>query len=778
MSLVGAKVLRKEDPRLLSGTGRFVDDLAPVGCAFAEFVMSSEAHARIVSIDVRRALAVEGVLAVYTAEDFAEFPDVPGGLPDLERPTLARNVVRFVGEPVAIVVAEDRYAAADGVQALEIEYEPLPVVATIGDATATDAALLHPAHGSNVATVVPMLEDLERELDRCDGRAHLHIVNQRCVAVPIEPMSCLADWGVDGLTVWATVQAPHHLRNYLANWLDIPQVDCRVIAPDVGGGFGCKALLQPEEVIAGWLTRHLEAPVRWIEDRREHLVTGANCREHHYFVTIHATPEGRILGLDCDVTIDAGAYSVYPFTNGLEGAMAHGNLPGPYDLEVYRCRTQTMTTNKPPLMPYRGVARPGVCYAMEMTIDALAREIGMESHLIRAMNMVKQEQLPFMSIAKKHFDSGNYPKSVEMVVDMIGLDKIRAEQAAAKDDSRLIGVGMGSYVEQTAHGTSVFASWGVAMVPGYEQATVRLTPDGGLELRIGVQSHGQGMETSMAQMAYEVLGIDPEKVMVTHGDTGLTPYSTGTYASRSMVMAGGATARACRVLAERMEIIAAHLLQCERAEVSVRGGKIVSGKGEVSFAEIGRVWYLNPDELPDDVDQGGVEVTMGYRPEPDSGAFTYASHACKVAVDIDSGKVKILDYAIVEDCGTIVNPMIVEGQTYGGATQGIGTALLEESTYDSFGNPGASTFADYKMPGATDAPHYRIDHMESPSPFTEYGIKGMGEGGTIPTPAAIGNAINDALKEIGAEVTETPFTPRRILEAIAAANRNRQGDAA
>ncbi|MGA1087669.1 MAG: xanthine dehydrogenase family protein molybdopterin-binding subunit, partial [Ilumatobacteraceae bacterium] len=240
MSLVGAKVLRKEDPRLLSGTGRFVDDLAPAGCAFAEFVMSSEAHARIVSIDVRRALAVEGVLAVYTAEDFAEFPDVPGGLPDLERPTLARNVVRFVGEPVAIVVAEDRYAAADGVQALEIEYEPLPVVATIGDATATDAALLHPAHGSNVATVVPMLEDLERELDRCDGRAHLHIVNQRCVAVPIEPMSCLADWGVDGLTVWATVQAPHHLRNYLANWLDIPQVDCRVIAPDVGGGFGSK----------------------------------------------------------------------------------------------------------------------------------------------------------------------------------------------------------------------------------------------------------------------------------------------------------------------------------------------------------------------------------------------------------------------------------------------------------------------------------------------------------------------------------------------------------
>ena len=269
--------------------------------------------------------------------------------------------------------------------------------------------------------------------------------------------------------------------------------------------------------------------------------------------------------------------------------MAHGNLPGPYDIKAYKCRTQTTVTNKPGLMPYRGVARPGVCFAIEMTIDALAREIGIEADEIRAKNMVSEDKMPFMSIAKKHFDSGNYAKSVSMAAEQIGLMEIRAQQTAQEGNRRLIGVGMGSYVEQTAHGTSVFSSWGVAMVPGYEQATVRLTPDGGLELRIGVQSHGQGMETSMAQMAYEVLGIDPERVTVTHGDTGLTPYSTGTYASRSMVMAGGATARACRVLAERMEIIGAHLLQCERSEVSVVGGRVVSGKGEVSFAEIGRV---------------------------------------------------------------------------------------------------------------------------------------------------------------------------------------------
>lgn len=778
---IGARVLRKEDWRHLAGKAKFTGDFQRPGQKEMAFVRSDVAHARIVS--VTKPAGFED--SVFTAADMPGMqpmraPSKMPGYKGADYPALAIGKVRFVGEPVAVCVADTRAEAEDLAQATVVEYKELPAVVDMLDAKAPDAPRLHEDWDDNLVMETFADDDFSKIADRATVIVKREYRMARHAMNPMEGRAVFAEWDdrTDQLMMWTSTQVPHLIRTGLAVFLGLDQRQVRVIAPDVGGGFGCKALLQPEEVIAGWLTRHLEAPVRWIEDRREHLVTGANCREHHYFVTIHATPDGRILGLDCDVTIDAGAYSVYPFTNGLEGAMAHGNLPGPYDLEVYRCRTQTMTTNKPPLMPYRGVARPGVCYAMEMTIDALAREIGMESHLIRAMNMVKQEQLPFMSIAKKHFDSGNYPKSVEMVVDMIGLDKIRAEQAAAKDDSRLIGVGMGSYVEQTAHGTSVFASWGVAMVPGYEQATVRLTPDGGLELRIGVQSHGQGMETSMAQMAYEVLGIDPEKVMVTHGDTGLTPYSTGTYASRSMVMAGGATARACRVLAERMEIIAAHLLQCERAEVSVRGGKIVSGKGEVSFAEIGRVWYLNPDELPDDVDQGGVEVTMGYRPEPDSGAFTYASHACRVAVDIDTGKVKILDYAIVEDCGTIVNPMIVEGQTYGGATQGIGTALLEESTYDSFGNPGASTFADYMMPGATDAPHYRIDHMESPSPFTEYGIKGMGEGGTIPTPAAIGNAINDALKGIGAEVTETPFTPRRVLAAIAAATKNRQGDAA
>lgn len=778
---IGARVLRKEDSRHLAGRGNFTGDMKRPGQVDLAFVRSPVAHARVKSIAKPAGFEDK----VFTAADMPDMlpmraPSKLPGYKGADYPALATDKVRFVGEPVAVCVGDTRAEAEDIAQMVMVEYDELPAAIDMLAARAPDAPRLYDDWDDNIVLKTETDDDFGKIADRATVVVSREYRMARQAMNPMEGKAVFADWDnrTDQLMMWTSTQVPHLIRTGLAEFLGLEQRQVRVIAPDVGGGFGYKVILQPEELVAGWLTRHLEVPVRWVEDRREHLVTGANCREHHYLVTIHATPEGRILGLDCDVTVDAGAYSAYPFTNGLEGAMAHGNLPGPYDLEVYRCQTHTVATNKPPLLPYRGVARPGVCYAMEMTIDALSREIGIEAHEIRAMNMVKESAMPFMSIAKKHFDSGNYAKSVEMAADMIGLKEYRATDETTDADGRLTGVGMGSYVEQTAHGTSVFSSWGVAMVPGYEQATVRLTPDGGLELRIGVQSHGQGMETSMAQMANEVLGIDYDKVTVTHGDTGLTPYSTGTYASRSMVMAGGATARACRVLAERMEIIGAHLLQCERAEVSVRGGKVVSGKGEVSFAEIGRVWYLNPDELPDDVDQGGVEVTMGYRPEPDSGAFTYASHACKVAVDVDTGMVEVLDYVIVEDCGTMVNPMIVEGQTFGGATQGIGTALLEESPYDAGGNPLASTFADYMMPGATDAPHYRIDHMESPSPFTEYGIKGMGEGGTIPTPAAIGNAINDALKSIGAEVTETPFTPRRVRAAILAAEKNRQGDAA
>jgi len=420
-------------------------------------------------------------------------------------------------------------------------------------------------------------------------------------------------------------------------------------------------------------------------------------------------------------------------------------------------------------LPYRGVARTGVCFALELVLDAIAREAGVEPHVVRSKILVKPEQMPFTNITKKWFDSGDYPEALRRAVDAIDVDSVRARQKKGEADGRLIGVGLAIYCEQSSHGTSVYHGWGIPMVPGFEQATARLTPDGGLELRVGVHSHGQGLETTLAQVAHEILGIDVAKIKVVHGDTAMTPYSTGTWGSRCMVMAGGAVSVACKEIAERAAKIGAQFLQAEVKDVVVKGGEVVGPKGSVPLSEIARTWYLKPQNLPPGVDMGGMEATIGYRPAPDSGTFSYAAHAALVAVDAEVGDVEILDYVIVEDGGKLVNPMIVDGQIFGGLAQGIGTALYEEMPFDGAGQPLASTFADYMLPGPTEVPAARVDHMETLAPHTEFGVKGIGEGGAIAPPAAVTNAVNDALRPLGAEMLISPITPRRILETIAAA---------
>jgi carbon-monoxide dehydrogenase large subunit len=425
-----------------------------------------------------------------------------------------------------------------------------------------------------------------------------------------------------------------------------------------------------------------------------------------------------------------------------------------------------VATNKCPILPYRGVARTGVCFALELLLDAIAREAGLEPDAVRLQNLVQPGQMPFDNITRKHFDSGDYPEALRRAVAAIDLPAVRERQRNGAEDGRLLGVGTAVYCEQAAHGTSVYAGWGIPMVPGYEQATARLTPDGGLELRVGVHSHGQSMETTLAQVAHETLGIDISKIHVIHGDTAITPYSTGTWGSRSMVMAGGAVSRACQEIARRAAEIGSWLLKTETG-VSVREGLVIGPSGSVTLQEIARIWYLRPQDLPAHVNPGGLEVTAGYKPERDSGTFSYAAHAALVAVDPETGEVEILDYVIVEDGGKLVNPMVVDGQICGGVAQGIGTALYEEMPFDTSGQPLASTFADYLLPGPTEVPALRIIHMETPSPYTEFGVKGIGEGGAIAPPATITNAINDALRPLGAaEILQSPATPRRILEAI------------
>jgi carbon-monoxide dehydrogenase large subunit len=600
-------------------------------------------------------------------------------------------------------------------------------------------------------------------------RVTREIRTSRQAQAPIEGRGVVAYWDnrLEQLTIYSSAQMPHIVRTGLSECLGLPHEQIRVIAPDVGGGFGYKGILLPEEVALGWLAMHLERPVRWLEDRREHLIASANCREHRYVITGYAAEDGQLLGVECEATVDSGAYSSYPFSACLEAAQVASILPGPYDFPGYSCRTHSVATNKCPILPYRGVARTGVCFALEIILDAIAREAGISVVDVRQKALVRPDQMPFDNITKKHFDSGDYPKALNLAVDAIHLEQVRERQKRGEPDGRRVGFGVAVYCEQAAHGTSVYAGWGIPMVPGQEQAVARITPDGGLELRIGAHSHGQSLETTLAQVAHEILGVDVARIRLIHGDTGLTPYSTGTWGSRCMVMSGGAVASACEALITRLTHIGAWMLKEDLQDVSFSDGQVHGQTGSLGVEEIARTWYLRPQDLPADVHGGGLEVTEGYKPERDSGTFGYGVHAVVVAVCPQTGQVDILDYVIVEDGGKLINPMVVDGQIFGGTAQGIGTALYEEMAFDGSGQPLGSTFSDYLLPGPTEVPNLRVIHMETLSPYTRFGQKGIGESGAIAPPAAITNAINDALYELGAELLVSPVTPTRILQAIA-----------
>jgi aerobic carbon-monoxide dehydrogenase large subunit len=758
----------------LRGRGQFVADLRFAGMRDVVFLRSPLAHARVRGI----AIPPEHQGAVFTAADLSGVKPIRAvsglrGFKASEQPSLATEKVRYVGEAVVMCLADTRAEAEDVASAVTLDLEELPAVHDMLAARTAGSALLHEHWGDNVFLETFVEADIAKALDAPIKVSREIRTARQCMA-PLEGRGVVAIWDsrLEQLTIYSACQMPHIVRTGLAGCLGLDEGQIRVVAPDVGGGFGYKGILLPEEVCLGWLAMHVGYPVRWIEDRREHLTSSANCREHHYRITGYADADGRLLGIDCEATVDSGAYSAYPFSACLEAAQVASILPGPYDFPAYRCRTFSAATNKCPILPYRGVARTGVCFALELVLDAIAREARIDPYEVRAKNLVRPEQMPFTNITKKTFDSGDYPESLRRAAAAIDLPSVRARQSRREEDGRLIGIGFSVYCEQAAHGTSVYYGWGIPMVPGFEQATARMTPDGGLELRVGIHSHGQGLETTLAQVAHEILGIDVSKIKVVHGDTAMTPYSTGTWGSRCMVMAGGAVSVACKELAQRASKIGAQLLQTEVDAVHVCNGEVLGPNGSISLREIASTWYLQPQNLPPDVDMGGLEATVGYRPNPDSGTFSYATHAAVVAVDPELGSVEILDYAIVEDGGKLVNPMIVDGQILGGYAQGIGTALYEEMPFNSAGQPLASTFADYLLPGPTEVPAPRIDHMETLAPHTEFGVKGIGEGGAIAPPAAIANAVNDALRPLGVEMLATPMTPRRILEAIEAAARS------
>ena len=847
---IGARVPRKEDARHLAGKARFVGDLSFPGLWEVAFVRSPLAHARIRSITIPERHAGR----VFTARDMEGVRPIraESSLPTYkpsDYPPLARGKVRFAGECVALCIAPTRAEAEDVAEEVALDLEPLPAVTDSLAARRPGAPRVHDEWDDNLFLTTFVDGDVASVKERAAVVIEREYRTARQCMAPMEGKAVLAchDECKGQLVVYTSTQVPHLIRTGLSQLLELDQADVRVVAPDVGGGFGYKCVLQPEEISVSWAAMRTGRPLRWVEDRREHLTAGANTRQHHYRLTAYADERGRLLAVDAEITVDVGAYSVWPFTACLEAAQAGGNLPGPYAFDVYRCKTYSVATNKPGFTPYRGVARPGVCFAMELTIDAIARAVGREPADVRTENLVPAGAMPYTNVTGKHYDSGDYPASVAGARRMIDLDAVRTRQGRSRPapervdrlgdgrgrqgdfqrhpeqtgqpgavparpdearplpgradpldtvharqgdsrplperakqpdpahahrgspepDGRFIGVGFSTFTEQTAHGTRVFGAWGLPLVPGYEQATVKLAPSGAVEVRSGNHSFGQGLETTLAQVASEQLGIGVDRIRVTMGDTGETPYSTGAYASRGMVMAGGAVSKAAESLAGRIRKHAAHLLQTGPDRVSLAGGRAnAAGGASVSFEDVARAWYLRPDQLPDDVDTRGLEVTEGYKPEVDTGVFTYATHAAVVAVDPDTGAVEILDYVLYEDCGRRVNPMILEGQSYGGAAQGIGTALFEESLYDENGQPLTSTFADYVVPGPVELPAMRIEHTESLSPYTRHGIKGIGEGAAIAPAGAVVNAINDALSPLNVEIDEIPATPRRILAAI------------
>ncbi len=771
-SWIGASLLRKEDGRHLDGAACFVSDVAMPGMQDIAFTRSPMAHAAIAGI--RKPAGREH--QVFLAGDLGPFQHLTAG-PDIPSfrntvyPPLAEDRVRYAGQAIALCLAPTRAEAEDIADLVEIDFEPLPAVVDAVAAMRPGSPLVwdHWPDNAFIANTVSA-GDLASIAARAPVkvRRQFKMNRQACASLEGRAVMAFHDRRVDELVVYMSTQGPHVMRGALAQCIGIPEHKLRVIAPDVGGGFGGKNRLTPEEIAVVALAWKVGHPVRWIEDRREHLLASSHAREHHYDMTLYAEADGTFLGIDADVTIDAGAYSLWPTGAFAEAAMAARNLPGPYRIQHLQARNWTVATNKAPMGPYRGVARPGACFAIERMVDEVARELGMDPIELRRRNIITAAEMPYATAGGMMLDTGDYLACLDNAVEMADRKAIQARQAAGEPDGRRIGLGFAFYTEQSGHGTAEWSRRAARVVPGFETSTARMLPDGTMQLLVGIMSHGQGMETTLAQIAAHELGMSPQDIAVRHGDTGICPFGFGTFASRSIVIGGGAVARASRMLAAKLRTIGAHLLQADEASVVLRDGHAHSGAASVSFAEIGRAAHVRSELLPAGTSPV-LEVTATYEPPDSRGAFSYACHAAVVAVDPMTGAVELLDYAVSEDCGTMINPMIVDGQVMGGVVQGIGTALFEEIPYDAEGQPLATTFAEYLMPCASELPAIRVRHTVTPSTFTEYGIKGVGEGGAIAPPAAIANALTDAFRDHGAMFNETPCTPRRVVAALDAA---------
>ncbi|MHB8499743.1 MAG: xanthine dehydrogenase family protein molybdopterin-binding subunit [Candidatus Acidiferrales bacterium] len=773
--LVGARVRRVEDPRFLLGRARYIDDIVLPRMLHMAFLRSIEAHADVVSVDTAAVRTVEGVQHVITGADLLGrvTPIVCDSLHQSWQGTefhaLASERVRFVGEGIAAVVADDRYIAEDAAELVEVDLRPRQVVASMEDAMSEGAPLLHDGWRDNYFVRRQFSTgDVQGAFAGAEGVLNLTLISHRSTGMPLETRGCIADYDPSTgiLTLWTSTQIPHLIRTGLADCLGIAENQIRVVGPDMGGGFGIKGHLFPEEVVACVAAIDLGRPVKWIEDRREHLLASIHAREHTHHLQVAYAKDGTLLGLKAKIFVDCGAYSVYPWTASMDAGMALGVLPGPYQIQNYECEAYGLATNKAPLGPYRGVGRPAACFSIERAMDSIARALEMDPIEVRRRNLVRADQFPYTTATGLVYDSGSFIESLDKVSELADYEGLRRLQSEAREKGRLLGIGVACFTEQTAHATTEFIKRFVPIIFGYDTATVRMDPSGRVTVQVSTHSHGQGHETTMAQIVADQLTVPLEDVRVMFGDTASAPYGMGTFASRSIVLGGGAAHLASGELARMLLKFGAHVLEVDPQDAEITAGR-VSVKGapsrDVSIRELARWAYHRPEKLPEGM-QPVLEVTSSYDAPPGTGTFANSAQIALVEVDPATGRVQILRYVVVEDCGTIVNPTIVEGQVHGGIAQGIGGALLEELVYSPDGQLLTTTLMDYLMPSATEIPAIEVSHIQTPSPFTIGGMKGMGEGGAIAPPAVIAGAVEDALRSVNKDVfvNEVPLTLERV----------------
>jgi len=758
---IGRSLPRREDAKLLTGAGAFLDDLKPDAVTYARFVRSTVAHARILGVDTTAARQSDGVLAVLTATDLdlppLEAPlDNPAARP-LPRPMLARDVVRFVGEPVAVVVAESPQLAEVAAELVVVDVEELPVLTSVDDALRDGAPRLH-EHATNVLYEASFAAgDVDGAFAVADVVIERTFTSPRQSALPLETRGVLADPTAAGLHVQASTQVPHLLHRVLVEVLDVPRDEIRVTCPDVGGGFGLKAHVYPEEVITCVVARLVGRPLKWVEDRTECLVASCHARDQRVGVRVAADRDGRVLAVDADVVCDIGAYGVYAHGHILEAAGTPSMIPGPYRLGAYRFRSRAIVTNKCPLGAYRGVGLPVATFVHERIMDLVATACGKDRAAVRLANLVPAAAMPFTSLTRHIYDSGDHPKALITALDAIGYADFAAERDRAAAQGRLVGIGFACYVEYTAIDSRAFAARGMRAIPGFDSAHVALRSDGVVHLWTTLPAIGQGTETTFAQLAADAFGIPYTGVVVHKVDTGVGKLEgTGVFASRSATSGGGAIISACGELRRRVLADAAELLEAAVDDL------VLTGDG-VQIAGVPHV-LVTLAELASRARPERYQVTESF--DPPAASYPYGTHACVVEVDTGTGRVRLLRYVVVDDCGTLLNPRIVEGQVHGAVTQGIAGALYEAIRYSDNGQPQTASLMDYQVPTADEVPHFIVIHLTTRSPHAPHGVKGAGEGGTLAPGAAIANAISDAL---GGECNELPAKPPTVLDLMRSA---------